>query len=138
MSEPDVLSIDNTIRKQFLDEYERLPIFRNQLKDMDTTLKSSKLKGRMQRSLLREYDRLKSHIQEVEAQIEYNFYLANSVSFVEDYKKMLKIPIKMNFMGRPVKKSKAKRVLIKSYLAVASKYINIVDKAKSSKPPPVV
>lgn len=139
MTEPDLLSIDNAIRKQFMDEYEKLPKYRIQLKDMGKTLKSTILSGRLQRSIIRDYDRLKSHIKEVEAQTNYNFYLVNSAGFVEEYKKMLKIPIKMNFMGRPMKQGKAKRILIKSYLSVASNYINIVDtRTKSSKEPPVI
>jgi len=137
MSEPDLLSIDIAIRKQFMVEYNNLPLYIKQLKDMDATIKSSNLTTRLRRSITVEHARLKSYINEIETQTKYNFYLANSASLVEEYKKILKIPIKMNFMGRAVKKSKRKRTLIKSYLAVAAKYINIVD-TKKQKQPPVV
>ena len=137
MTEPDLLSIDSAIRKKFMVEYNNLPLYRKKLKDMDVTIKSSNLSTRLRRSITIEYTRLKSYIKEVETQTKYNFYLANSAGLVEEYKTILKIPIKMNFMGRAVKKSKRKRILIKSYLVVAAKYINI-DDTKKRKQPPVV
>ena len=125
MSEPDILNINAVICKKFFDEHSRLHLHHAQLKDMEKTLKSSSLTERLQRSVQREYDRLKEYIKQIEARTEYNFYLANSASLIDAYKKILKIPIKMNFMGRPVKKNKAKRALVKEYLAVASKHIDI-------------
>ena len=140
MPEPDLLRIDGDIRKQFMDEYNNLPLYRKQLIDMGITIKSSSLTGRLHKNITKEYEKLKSHIQEVESLTKYNFYLVNSFSLIEEYKKILKTPIKKNFMGRPLKKNKQKKKIIKSFLSVAANYINIVDikKSKSKKSPPVV
>ena len=106
MSEPDILSINAIICKKFFDEHSRLHSYHIQLKDMEKTLMSSSLTKRLQRSVQREYDRLKEYIKQIEARTEYNFYLANSASLIDAYKKILKIPIKMNFMGKPIKRTR--------------------------------
>ena len=135
MSNMNVLTTDNKIRQHFAEEYDNLSAYKKTLTDLGKSLKSLKsktLSGRLYKKVQDEHHRLTEHIQQVESRAEFNFYIAESVHLVEEYKTMLKIPIKMNFMGKPIKENKAKKNLIKKFFDVACKYIDI-NKSNDSK-----
>ncbi len=48
-----------------------------------------------------------------------------TIPYIEQYKKILKTPIKVSFVGKPVKNNKEKGRVIDSYLEAASKYVDI-------------
>lgn len=125
MSDKNILAIDERIRQRFKKEYEQLPTYKTKLADLESSLKSSTLSDRLRNTLRGEHARLAAQIQKVEKKGEFNFYIAESIHLIEEYKRILRVPLKMNFMGRRVKENKVKKSLVKRYLAVASKYIDI-------------
>jgi hypothetical protein len=120
------------IRQQFEKEISQLPQHRKKLADLKQSLDSTILVERLRKNIESELRRLSKHISKVESHEELNFYLANSVHLIEKYKIILRVPIKMSFMGRPARENKVKKTLIKEYLEVARKYIviNIEDENK--------
>jgi hypothetical protein len=135
MSNKNILTIDNRIRQHFAEEYAKLSAHKKTLTDLGKSLKSLKsktLSGRLYKKVQDEHNRLTEHIQQVESRAKFNFYIAESVHLVEEYKTMLKIPIKMNFMGKPIKENKVKKKLIKKFFDVACRYIDI-NKSNDSK-----
>jgi len=137
MSNKNILAIDARIRQRFREEYDQLSLYKKKLTDLEKSLKSKTLSGRLYQIVHDEYQRLTEYIKNIEKKSELNFYIAESVNLIEEYKIMLQIPIKMNFMGKPIKENKLKKKLIKKYLDVASKYIDI-DKSKESTKPNIV
>jgi hypothetical protein len=132
MSSTNILNIDTRIRKQFEIEITQLPQQRKKLDDLTQSLESTILAGRLRKNIESECLRLSKHIDKVSSREEFNFYLANSIHLIERYKIILRVPIKMSFMGRPAKENKVKKSLINEYLDVARKYIDInIDKTKS-------
>ena len=125
MSNKNILTIDTKIRQQFKEEYSKLPAYRAKLTDLKKSLESQTLSGRLRRNLKNEYERLGDLIKKAETKATLNFYIAESVHLIEEYKNILRVPIKMNFMGKPTKENKAKKQIIKNYLDVARKYIDI-------------
>ena len=125
MSNKNVLAIDAKIRQKFEKDYAKLSLYRDKLVDLEKSLSSKSLSQRIRNSIQMEHDKLTLRITHIETKSKLNFYIAESIQLVEEYRKMLRIPIKMNFMGRPNKSNKVKKTLVKKYLEVAKKYINI-------------
>ena len=121
----DILTIDARIREKFSHEFDQLGSHQKKLADLQLSLDTGTLGDRLKKDVEAEYKRLSEYVSRVEARSDLNFYLANSVSLIEEYKSILKVPIKMNFMGRAVKEDKNKRSIIRKYLDVARKYIDV-------------
>ena len=96
------------IRQRFREEYDQLSLYKKKLTDLEKSLKAKTLSGRLYKIVHDEYQRLTEYIKNVEKKSELNFYIAESVNLIEEYKIMLQIPIKMNFMGKPIKKEQTK------------------------------
>jgi hypothetical protein len=133
MSNKNILTIDARIRQRFEKEHAKLPAHRKKLADLEKSLKSETLSGRLYKNIQDEHQRLTEQIQQAESKAEFNFYIAESVHLIEEYKNMLRIPLKMKFMGKPVKGNKAKKALVKRYLDVARKYTDINKSDTDSK-----
>tara|TARA_Y100000389_G_scaffold34841_1_gene29631 strand:+ start:3556 stop:4635 length:1080 start_codon:yes stop_codon:yes gene_type:complete len=131
MSNKDILNIDTKIRDQFLKEYEKLPELHEKLKEISKSLESKTLSCRLRKNAVQEQERISEYIDRLEKRSEFNFYLANTIDLIEQYKKILKTPIKMNFMGKPVKENKTKKTIVRKYLDIARKYTTI-DKTQST------
>ena len=132
MPDLDILSMDQEIRETFQKEFKRLPYHQCKLKELEYTLAGSNINERIRALLIRARDELSVYVQELEEQNQYNFYLVESLELIERYKLILKVPIKVTFMGKPVKENKAKRRLVKQYLEVASQYVDVEMKKQTT------
>jgi hypothetical protein len=68
---------------------------------------------------------LKNKIDDISSKRTYNFYIAETGEYLERYRKLLQIPLKMNFMGKRNENSVEKNEIIQKYLTIARKYKNI-------------
>ena len=125
MSELDILSIDAKIRKNFEDEFLKLSDHIEKLHEIKESLKNENIRRRIRVSLEKASDELQNYINGLVTNKNYNFYIMETVLFIEKYKEILKTPIKVNFMGKLVKNDKNKTQLIDNYLEAASKYVDI-------------
>jgi hypothetical protein len=103
----------------------------NKVKDNDMSCsegnspRSVEFQPHVAESINKEYDRLLKTIQTLESNENYNFYIAQTSEILQEYKQLLSIPIKLNFMGKEVRHDKEKQKLIEAYLLVARKYKTI-------------
>jgi hypothetical protein len=125
MTELDIFAIDAKIRKNFEKEHEKLQDYKNKLAEIDLILKNPNLKVQTKNNLIEARTDLALNIEDIEVQRSFNFYLTDALPFIEDYKKILKTPIKMNFMGKSAGNSKQKKELVKKFIEVAIKYVDI-------------
>jgi hypothetical protein len=125
MSDLDILAIDASIRTNFEEEFEKLPEHMEKLLQLDDSLKNDNLIRRIRSRLEKAREELASYIRELECQEKLHFYIMESVPYIEQYKEILKTPIKINFMGKPTNDNKKKRSIVNSYIEVASKYVDI-------------
>jgi len=123
----DVLSIDAKIRSNFQQEYDRLPLYKQKLDDLNETIRTitDDDKGKIVSTLQTSREKLTEYINNLELQTDYNFYIMNTLPIVEEYKQILKNPIKVSFMGKPNKNNKQKRELIKRFTELTASYIDI-------------
>jgi len=125
MSDLDILSIDANIRKNFEEEFKKLPIHREKLCEIEASLQNDKLRRRIKVRLEKARDELLLYIEELVTQSKYNFYVMETVQYIEEYKQILKTPIKVSFMGKASKNYRQKSRVIDQYLEEASKHVDI-------------
>ena len=133
-NEIDILNIDNKIIENYRNEYENIPQYKEKLNEIKTSLSLKNISLRVIESLKKTEIELENHIDDIENNISLNFYITESAFFLEKYKEILNSPLKVNFLGKPIKNNKEKNKIISQYLDVANKYVNIeIDtKNKSS------
>jgi hypothetical protein len=120
----DILQIDEKIRKKLLKQTEKIPETKLKLKDIEKSLKTVS-KESIRKELLDAKSSLEKDIENYTKREEYNFYVLKTISLIENYKKILNTPVKLNFMGKKTKKNKKKIEIEKEYLKIASSYIII-------------
>lgn len=135
MHNVDVLGIDERIRKQFEEEHEHIPEYQERLDSLAASLQAPDLKRSVRKSLEKAHTTLKDYIYNLENNVDLNFYLIDTIPLIDRYKVILKTPIKLDYLGRPMQNSKEKRELVEKFLFVATKYVNIdIDSTKEVDP----
>ena len=131
----DILSIDAKIRADFQEEYQKLSLYKSKLDELHETIKriqETDNNVKLLESLNISIDKLTKYIENLELQKDYNFYIMNTLPIIEEYKEILKKPIKVSFMGKPAKNNKKKYELINSFKDLVSEYIDLNSSPKKS------
>ena len=123
--EIDILDIDSKIRANFKEEEDKLPIYKNKLKEIKNTLEYKNITTRVINTLQKTQKELTKHINDIENQASFNFYITEISFLLEKYKEILNKPIKVTFIGKPIKNNKEKKAIISDYLEIAQKYVDI-------------
>lgn len=124
MSRVDILDIDTNIRKELsfekMDEYEN--IRKKLMRSLEVTERDS-----TRNIILSEIKKIDDYLKNASSQYNINFYINDTIQYIEEYKKILKIPKKINFMGKVYEDNDSvKNELINKYLSASSKYTKIV------------
>ena len=124
VSEQNIISIDEEIRFNFREENEKLPEYQDKLNNINKILNLDNLSKRIKDNLLESYQKLTEKIKDLENRTTESFYIVETTSCLEEYKNILKTPIKLNFMGKKVDpgESDKKSEITEKYLKIANKY----------------
>ena len=125
MTEIDIFAIDAKIRKNFENDFAKLSEYKQKLLEVNLILKDKNIKTKIAENLISVRDDLVENIEDIEMKKSFYFYLAESLPFIEEYKEILKTPMKVNFMGKSSGNSKRKKELTKKFIEVAIKYVDI-------------
>ena len=125
MSEIDILTIDNKIRGNFEKEFENLKIYKEKLETVNKSLEKDFLKPRVCENLKLAKYQLENYIKDGETKNQYHYYLIETSDIIDKYREILKVPVKMSFMGKNIKKDSEKDGIVAEYLGIASKYTEI-------------
>lgn len=129
----DILSIDTTIRNDFQAEISRIHEYKEKLKELENSLDSTSIKNRDMENIHSTIESLKDYIQNLENETQYNFYVMNTVPLIEEYKSILKKPMKMSFMGRQKEDNSEKNEIISRFLEIAATFTKNNYKSSNSK-----
>ena len=121
----DILNIDAKIRKNFEAYHAKLTDYKQKINEIDASLANTNIRDSIKNSLLKAKNELQENIHDIETRKSYNFYIMETSDFLEKYKKILKTPIKVSFIGKEEKNDKNKDDIISEYMEIASKYIDI-------------
>lgn len=124
MSQLDILSIDIKIKQKFKEEEEKLPEYKERLRDLEKTMKE-KLSSRAYKIVLSNIKELREKIEQISINQKLNFYIAKTGNLLEKYKNILQTPVKLNFLGRATSDNKEKNKIVSDYLELAQQYTDI-------------
>lgn len=120
MSVVDILEIDSMIRNELSsDNIDKYIEIRRRLEK--TISKTSDVKIRER--ITDEIKKIDSQIEDLQNEYNINFYIHDTIEFIEQYKQLLKAPKKINFMGKVCEPDNTeKNDIIKKYIIASSKY----------------
>lgn len=127
----DIISLDNYIKKKFADEEKKIGKYKEKLGQIDGLLSNPGISSRVQDSLRQERIAITSHLKNVENDGLLYFYIIETNDHIEKYKEILEKPLKLSFMGKKEAESSEKKEIIKSYLEIAKKYIDLCEYCKN-------
>jgi len=126
MASFDILEIDTRIREELssLNVNKYIKIRDEMLKAIDT--KHAHRNKRMVDKIQKEIHRIGLLIMDLQNNYNINFYISDTVHYIEEYKRILKLPKKMNFLGKVIETdNQEKYEILNSYLKSSAKYTNI-------------
>lgn len=122
----DIMGIDYEIKELFENDKLKIPIYKQQLEDLKSALRSSKdLSHRSTKNLEDSIEKLTKKIYNIEQEIDKQYYTSESIPIIMEYEEILKTPVKINFMGKKPKCNRKNKEITDKYISVASKYKNI-------------
>ena len=125
MSDLDILAIDANIRKNFEEEFEKLHEHNDKLLQIEDSLKNDQLIRRIRTRLESARSALEIYIAQLENKEDLHFYTMETLPYIEQYKEILRTPMKISFMGKTNSIDRKKRTVVNQYLQVANKYVDI-------------
>ena len=127
--EIDIILIDVEIKSKFIEEIKNVNIYKDKLAILQDTYKIKNLSYNSLKNIQENITELNNKIQDILSQHSYNFYIFETASLLDGYKKILKTPIVVSFFDKPVKSDidKRKKQIIQEFLKIAKKYTDIKD-----------
>jgi len=131
----DIIYIDNKIKEKFNEKYDNLGNLRKVLSDLEKTFNKNIVNDKYVSILKNNIESIKKKISNIEENTDYNYYILESIPYIEEYKKIINTPIKMNFIGKIEYNNKDKTDIVKKYLDIVYKYTDFyinVDNKKTN------
>ena len=138
MDTVDIISLDASIQKHFKNEEQNLLKYEEKIREINEILEmEEKLEKTTIKKLRKSIEDYLEKIENIKNRDNYNFYLTESLPILERFKKILRTPVKMSFVGNSSKEQENKEEkenLIEEFLQIAKKYIIInINNSGSSK-----
>ena len=124
-SDIDILNIHSQVCFYFENTIKKNTDMRLRLADLEKTLCSTSENSKYRNDIEQNIHILKKNISDIENNQEYNFYIAETIEILEEYKQILKIPLKLSFTGKSTYNNTKKEKIVKDYIDIAQKYYNI-------------
>ena len=125
----DIILIDNKIQQYFLEEAGKIEKYREILSSLDILLQTPDIGTSIKKKILEEHKTHRERIDDLINMTSYNFYIVESNDIIENYKKILRTPVKISFFSLPdnTSNNEKKDELITSYIQIAKKYLKNID-----------
>jgi hypothetical protein len=129
----DILNIDHKIRNNFEKEEQKLPLYREKLNELIITSKNSNIPIHSKMDLEKNIKDLTDTVEKISSNRDLNFYITETAELLENYKSILKTPIKISFTGPQKQEDNDKNSIIDKFIDIAQKYHKIYTKPKDKK-----
>jgi hypothetical protein len=127
----DICLIDNQIKSFFQQEDDKLTDYIKKLEELKILCEDTEMSNVLKNNIKKEIEHLNDKIYDISNKISYNFYIIDSMPILEEYKILLKNPIKLSFTGKKNSENKEKNEIIKRYVNIAEKYYKLSDILKT-------
>ena len=121
MEDVDILQLNNEIIEKFNDDKKNIHILQKNVENLEKILSNSKLSNRIRLDLEKKWTISKEHLEDIRLNTSYNIYIMETTPLIEKYNKIIRKPIKINFMGKKKGANKEKKALIKEFLKISQK-----------------
>jgi len=125
MDKLNILSIHYNIIDNFKKDVKNIEYYKNKLCELNISKKNSKLSDKHKKQLNDNIKNIKKKLDDINNENSINFYLLETTNIIENYKKILHTPIKTSFTGKSKSSNYEKEKIIKKYLEIAQKYVDI-------------
>lgn len=123
----DIISLDNYIKKKFDEEEKKIDFYRSRLQQLREILEKKDLSDRSRHFIRDEIIQISQHLRDIENAGDFGFYIVETNDYIEKYKEILQKPLKMSFMGKRENNSIEKKAIIKCYLDISKKYVDLKE-----------
>lgn len=123
MSDADIISLDQRIRQHFQSQNDLFIEYSSRIKDIQRIMNHDKLEDSVRQKLVDSICTYETKIAQIQSDQTLNFYITESLPIIEDYKKVLRTPLKISFVGSCKSNEHEKTRLIKEFLVIAKKYV---------------
>ena len=130
---PNIINFDSKIKEKFQKEYINLPLYKKKLKELEKTAENDKILYRSRTELEKNIEHIKNNIRKIESKEELYFYIFESHEYIEEYKKILKTPMKAQFTGKNTVNNVKKNEILTKYIQIMQKYCDINVKLPEKK-----
>jgi hypothetical protein len=125
MVEIDILGLDTKIKLNFKEEYDKVEDYIASLDELKKSLDSGQMTPKLKTTITNSISKLDQTIGGIKNNTKLNFYIVETAELLEEYKNILKTPIKVSFVGKSKKNNTLKISIISKYIQIALKYIDI-------------
>ena len=102
MEKIDILHIHHDILNLFSNQVDKLPKLKSYIQNLKNFQKNT-LSFRISHIFEKEIISLENIIHDIENSISKNYYIMDALPIITEYKKLLKVPIKISFVGKKKK-----------------------------------
>jgi hypothetical protein len=129
----DILDIDSKIRESFSKEKEKLSVYQERLEDLEKTYKNMQDGNSNKKEIEKKIKEIKESITNIQKNNNVYYYTMDTMELLENYKKLLKTPLKVSFLGKVSNDSPEKTDILEKYVKIAQKYYKLEIKQKENK-----
>ena len=123
MSDADIISLDQKIQQHLQSQSQLLGEYASKIDSIQSIMKHEKLDEDVRRKLAESLSIYQDKISQIESDQTLNFYITESLPIIEEYKKALRTPLKISFVGSCKSNETEKQRLLTEYLLIAKKYV---------------
>ena len=123
MAEKDIIAIDMAINKKFDEDKAKITEHTAKLEELIKISQTDTIAPKLLDIVKANICELQNRIQKLKNNEDYNFYLTETANLLDEYKIILKTPVKTSFSGKKEKNTEDKDIIVNEYLKIASKYI---------------
>jgi hypothetical protein len=125
-NDTDILNIHSQVCNYFENKIIKKCELKYRLSELEKTMQSTSENNKYRNEIQRSIEILKKNISNIENNEDYNFYIAETIEILEEYKNILKIPVKISFTGKCISNNNTKKEkILQDYFDIVQKYYNI-------------
>lgn len=123
MTDVDIISLDQKIHQHLQSQSQLVGAYTSKMNDIERIMSHKNLDKDVRQKLAKSLAEYQAIITQIEDDQTLNFYITESLPIIEEYKKALRTPLKLSFVGSCKSNEPEKQRLISEFLNVARKYV---------------
>jgi len=129
----DILAIDCSIIEKFTKEQKKIDLYKDKLSIVEKIVNDDTTTPELRDRITIKKNEIEKCITDLENNNNFNFYKVETTELIDAYNKILLEPITVSFIGKNKSNNNEKTQIIRKYLDIAKKYIDVNVELKNKK-----